>query len=240
MAEKSKPAVRAALDRVDAAAARDDAEAVARRAQVGQPGPAPRRRVVGLDLADRARLPPRRRPRRRARRPPPRRCRRAACACPAASPSAARRQVALGDLEVAAAGGAAGEHVERTAGDRAGEMLARDAHVGPARPAAAREVVDLERRERARRASWRRPPHRACRRSRRPPARRASWARPAAATSGRGAGRSGTARRPRRAGRRGRCSRRRRRRPRGTRPRPDGSARPASSARAASGRGARS
>ena len=126
--EKSNAGVRAALDRVDAAAARDDAEAVPGGAQVGQPGPAAPRGVVALDLADRARLllaadhhdPPAR--------PPPRRCRRAAFAMSGSrSQRRSRGQVALGDLEVAATRRAAGEHVERAAGHRAGEVLAREA-----------------------------------------------------------------------------------------------------------------
>ena len=57
-------------------------------------------------------------------------------------------QVALSDLEVAAPGCTPGEHVEGAARDRAREVLAREAHVGTARPPAGREVVDLEGAER--------------------------------------------------------------------------------------------
>ena len=74
-------------------------------------------------------------------------------------------QVALGDLEVAAPGRAPGEHVEGAARDRAGQVLAREAHVGAARPAAGGEVVDLEACAAPRRSSWRRRPRRASSRS---------------------------------------------------------------------------
>ena len=65
--EKSKPGVGPALDRVDAPAARHDAEAVAWGAHVGQPAPAPRCRVVHPRPRRSSRRPPRRRRRRRGR-----------------------------------------------------------------------------------------------------------------------------------------------------------------------------
>ena len=120
----------AALEHVDAAAARDDAEPVARRRQVRQPAPAARARVEQLDLADRARRPPPRptttiRPPTVAAPMPPRGLRIGG----ALRQRAARGSYASTTAKLPTPRRAAGERVEAAAGDRAREVLARDRHV---------------------------------------------------------------------------------------------------------------